>query len=194
MTKKIAITGSLGVGKSTVGKILEDLNYLVIDTDQIVHELLSKKNYVSDKVLSEFGDSIKDEGEKIINRKKLAEIVFSDPEKKVSLETIVHPAVRKIVAETTSLNADKDKIFVLIPLLFESKLENIYDEIWCVKCDEVIQYKRLSERGMSPEESSARIKYQLPQDEKIERSDVVIDNSGSIEETKSQILERLQLI
>ena len=189
----IAITGSFGTGKSLVGEILKEFGMYVIDTDDIVRDILKSKNQVTLKIVKEFGDEvINKNSESFINKSSLSSIVFNDAKKRKTLETIIHPEVRGILANLISFNKDKNIIVVLVPLLFESHLENLYNETWCVMCDEKMQLERLQEKGYSLGEASSRIKAQLSQGEKAKQSDFVLDNSSTKDKTKEQVIERLK--
>lgn len=195
-TYLIAITGSLGTGKSLVGDILKEFKFLVLDTDDLVKEVLKDKNKITDQIVKEFGASIINQNQTnnsgYIDKKSLASIVFNDEMKRKNLESIIHPKVREKLNEIFSLNKDKEIIFVLIPLLFESGLQDEYNEAWCVTCDENIQMKRLKNKGYSIEDVRVRIKSQLSQEEKIKLSDFVIDNSKDRLKTKEQVISRLK--
>lgn len=190
----VAITGSFSSGKSFVGDILKDLDYLVIDTDKIVSDFLKSKNKITDEIVNNFGQEVISGGKQYINKKLLASIVFSDTVKRKKLESIIHPEVRKEVARMCELNADKNIVFVLIPLLFESGEDKEYDEIWCVKSSESVQLERAEKRGFTKEEAMQRIRAQMLQEEKIKRSHFVIDNDKDAEITKDQIQNRLKEI
>lgn len=189
----IGITGSFGTGKSSVGRILEDFGAIVIDTDDIVRELLRTKNNVTNTIVKTFGDSIiSNNSLEYIDRKALAELVFNNEVKRKKLESIIHPEVNKVLESFVLLHKDKNIIAALIPLLFECGLEQYYDEIWCVTCKKELQTKRLLDKGFTENEINLRINSQLPIDIKAEKSDFIIDNSGSIDETKEQVLSRLK--
>lgn len=195
-TYLIAITGSLGTGKSLVGEILKEFKFLVIDTDDLVREILKDKNKTTEQIVKEFGIGVINQNQTnnsgYIDRKSLASIVFNDEIKRKNLESIIHPQVREKLNEIFSLNKDKEIIFVLIPLLFESGLQDTYNEAWCVICDENIQLERLKNKGYSLEDARVRIKSQLSQKEKIKLSDFVIDNSKDRLKTKEQVISRLK--
>ena len=190
----IAVTGVFGSGKSTVGKAVSKHSLSVIDTDDIVREILSKENEVINEIVSEFGkDVLSVNTAQYINKKNLAEIIFSDESKRKKLESILHPRVRAILNDEFILNKDKSAIiFALVPLLAEANFEDMFDEIWCVICDHSPRTERLLKKGFSLSEINARTSSQLPQDEKARRADFVIDNSGSVSETESQVNERLK--
>lgn len=189
----IGITGSFGTGKSLTGEILEDLGITVIDTDEIVRNVLKTKNNSTQRIRDEFGDSIIDDGNsEYINRKVLAELIFNNDLKRKKLESIIHPEVNKVLSSFILQNKDENMIAVLIPLLFECGLEDSYDEIWCVTCKSEIQSERLLKKGFTQEDIKLRTNSQLPIDIKTQKSDFVIDNSGAIDETKKQIVSRLK--
>jgi dephospho-CoA kinase len=189
----VAITGNFGSGKSAVGSLLKNDGFLLVDTDEIVNEILKNINPVTEKILAEFGSDIKNlNSDYLINKKKLASIVFIDETKRKKLEFIIHPAVEQTLSTIFSLSQLEKVIFVLVPLLFECNLEGNYHEVWCVKCDKNVQLSRLEGRGFSIEEAEKRISSQMSQDEKESLSDFVIDNSAQIENTKSQIDKRLK--
>ena len=188
----IGITGGFGTGKSLAGKVLEELGIIVIDTDEIVENILKTKNNITLMIQNEFGASIiTNKTDEYINRKALAEMVFNDKLKRKKLESIIHPEVNKILDHFISQNKDKSIISVLIPLLFECNLEGFYNEIWCVTCKNEIQLERLLKKGFTLDEVKLRINSQLPIKEKVKKSNFVIDNSGTIDETKKQIISRL---
>ncbi|OGI07087.1 MAG: dephospho-CoA kinase [Candidatus Melainabacteria bacterium RIFCSPLOWO2_02_FULL_35_15] len=188
----IGITGGFGTGKSLAGKILEGAGITVIDTDEIVKNILETKNNITLTIQNEFGAGIiiNKPGE-YINRKALAKIIFNDDLKRKKLESILHPEVNKVLDYFILQNKDKSIIAVLVPLLFECHLESFYNEIWCVTCKSEIQLERLLKKGFTPDEIKLRINSQLPIKEKTKKSNFVIDNSDTIDETKKQVLSRL---
>lgn len=195
-TVLIGITGSFGSGKSTVGQILERYSVLVIDTDEIVRNILSSKNKITDKVALLFGGSVVAVEESgCLDRKKIAAVIFTDKIKKKQLEDLLHPEVLRISKRIIEESCNKFSfIAVLVPLLFEAKWKEMFDEIWCVVCNDDIRLDRLIRKGFSENDVKLRLESQLPQDIKAEKSDFVINNSGSISETEKQIKEQLKLL
>ena len=190
----LGITGTIASGKSSAGKILQELGVPVIDTDHIVHEILAKDPTVIKAVKDRFGEEVlTNEGK--VDREKLGKVVFSDHEAKKSLEAIVHPATimqcRKLIEEKN----DNPVVAILVPLLFEARLESEYDEIWTIFTDEAILKERLAKRnGLDSVEIEKRLGAQMSQNEKVMRANHVIDNSDSLENTRNQIKTLLSKI
>lgn len=189
----IGVTGSLGTGKSLVGKILSKEGICVVDTDNLVGEILKNRNLITKKLIKTFGKGILSKGRReFLDKKIISNIVFENELKRKKLEAIVHPEVQKRLKNFLATNKKEYIIAVLIPLLFEAGLQRYYDETWCVICDEKTQLKRLQEKGYLYSEAKNRIKAQLPQKVKAKRADYVINNSGTITSTKNQVMKRLK--
>ena len=185
----IGLTGGIASGKSTVAAMFRDLHIPVIDADEIAHRVTAIDGEAYQSIVETFGSDILDSNG-AIDRRKLGAIVFHDEQKRKQLNAIVHPLVRKHMLQQKEQYARKgEKAVVLdIPLLFESKLEHLVDRILVVYVDEQTQLRRLCERnGFSVEEARARMKAQMPLGEKRKKADAVIDNNGTIEETKRQL-------
>ncbi len=180
---KIGITGSIACGKSEVCRYLQTLGFTVVDTDKISYLLTLKGNLCYNEIVEYFGEEILLET-KEINRKKLGEIVFNDQEKKKKLESIIHPFVRKEIAEYSN----EGIIFFEVPLLFEAKMEDLFFKVITIYADLETQLKRLRMRnGYSKEEAMMRINSQMDLNLKKTKADYVIDNSNSLEESYKQI-------
>lgn len=188
----IAITGNFGTGKSLVGSILCEKKIPVIDTDDIVASILASKNKITNKIVNVFGEVVLSHAK--INKKALANIVFKNKTKRKLLELIIHPAVRNELKKFIKVNKAKKIVAVLIPLLFESGMEQNYHEIWCVTCSKDVQLKRLIKKGFTSKEIKLRLNSQMNQSFKASKSDFVINNSQSVSYTKKQVLERLKLL
>ena len=186
----IGITGSLGTGKSLVGKILKKLGICVIDTDEIVRKLLSHKNKITKKIINEFGEKVSAPNGSI-NKRCLSSIVFKNKIKLKKLESIIHPEVNKKLESFLKLNKNKKIIAVLVPLLFECNLQRFYDETWCVVCNKKTQFKRLKNKGYKLQEALLRIKSQYPGTKKQKLANFVINNSNTPLITKKQVVKRL---
>ncbi len=193
MSVVIGLTGGIASGKSTVSSLLIEKGITVIDADVEARLAVEKGEQAYDEIIAYFGACIlQEDGE--IDRSMLGSIIFHDEAKRLKLNSIVHPAVRK------RMNTKKDeaietgeKLVVLdIPLLFESKLTNMADKTLLVYVDEKTQLQRLMKRNqLSDVEALARIQSQMPLKDKLELADAFINNNGTIEETEDQLNEIL---
>jgi dephospho-CoA kinase len=182
----IGLTGNIATGKSTVLRMLKRLGARAIDADALVHELMEKGTPVWQAVVQEFGQSILG-SDGSINRKKLGSVVFADEAALRRLETIVHPAV---IARTQELIKSSQEPVVVIEAikLIEAGVDKTCDALWVVTCSKEQQLARLvKQRGLTEEEARQRIEAQPPQEAKLALADVVIDNSGSPDETWRQV-------
>ncbi|MEA2575828.1 MAG: dephospho-CoA kinase [Chloroflexia bacterium] len=184
----IGLTGNIACGKSTVVRRLRELGAHTIDADALIHVILRRGGAAFEPVVEEFGEGILGhDGE--IDRRALGRIVFSDPARLKRLEEIEHPIVRRMIEEEIR-TADEQVVVVDAIKLFESGWAARADVVWVVTCEREQQIERLvSTRGYSREEVVMRIDAQSPQDEKVTKADVVIDNSGPLEETLRQVDE-----
>jgi dephospho-CoA kinase len=181
----IGITGSIGTGKSTVLRMLKKLGAKAIDADHLVHLVMAKGTTVYEEVVEAFGERVLDpKGE--IDRKRLAALVFSDGEALKRLEAIIHPVVERLVWEIAK-EAEEDVVAIEAIKLLEASTERGWDTLWVVTCRPEEQRERLRAQGLSEEEIKRRLKAQGPLSEKIKVADVIIDNSGSREETWEQV-------
>lgn len=180
---KYAIVGNIASGKSEMEKVLEKNNFVVLDTDLIAHDILIDNPIVakefSDYDVFEYGRLSKD---------KLGALVFSNPELKEKLESIVHPLIKEEVETAFKVYSDEKILFVSVPLLFEVNWEDMFDKIVFIKSDDKIRLDRLMKRnGYTKEYAQKRIESQMSQDEKTKKSDYVIENNGTKEEFVSKI-------
>ena len=189
----IGITGGIGSGKSTVAQIYEDEGFIVLKADIIAKELMLKDPIIITKIKKEFGEESYLDGK--INSKFLAKKVFNEPHKLQRLNSIVHPAVIKSVSnQIKEYQIIHNLIFVESALIYEAKMEDLFDYILMVSADEEIRISRVHQRdGETIEEIKNRINNQLPEKDKIARSHFTINNSGSLEELKSKSLFFLNL-
>jgi len=184
----IGLTGNIATGKSEVLRMLERLGAKVIDADALAHRLMIRGTSLWQAVVREFGEGIlSPEGE--IDRRKLADIVFSNPQALRRLEALVHPAVIAQV-EAIIQEAREPVVAVEAIKLIEAGMHRRCQSLWVVTCPLEQQVARLMKsRGMSREEALRRIRAQPPPEEKIALADIVIDNSRSLEETWVQVRE-----
>lgn len=194
---KIGLTGGIGTGKTTVASMLRDRDCMVLEMDPIGHELLEPEQAAYDEVIGDFGLGILGEGA-VIDRAKLAAIVFADPAKRARLNELLHPRILDVVRKWfTALDrpGGPEFAFVEAALILEAGFQNELDRIIVCWCWPEQQLERLLERGFSPDEANARIAAQMPIDKKRALADIVIDCSKSIEDTERQVgalLEKLK--
>ena len=190
----IGITGGSACGKSTVGGILVAAGLQVLDTDRVAHALMVAGSGVHQQVVEVFGEEILDAGGEV-DRKKLGAIVFREPDRLAELNRIVHPAVgqvwRRWLAERIRAGED---VAVMIPLLFEVGADEGWDAILVVVAPEDQVLARLAARGLSEAEARSRIASQMPPDEKMKRTNFVIENDGSMIDLERNTLRTWQAI
>jgi len=201
MTCILGLSGGIGSGKSTVTQILADLGATTIDADAIVHEQQAPGQPVLREIAAAFGQDILTE-DGALDREALGAIVFRDDEARAKLGLITHPPVIAEMARLAkSAVAAGDALIVLdIPLLFEGRKSGRgsgsimdFDTTVCVWVSREVQIERTSKRDQcSVEEAERRVAAQMPIDEKREMADHVLDNSGSVEETRVQVVELVQ--
>ncbi|WP_117170541.1 dephospho-CoA kinase [Paraliobacillus sediminis] len=188
MTKIIGLTGGIASGKSTVANFFREKQIPIIDADVIAKEVVEPDKEAYFKIVEAFGEGIL-QSNRMIDRKKLGHIVFQDKVAIKKLNEIVHPFVKREMSKqkNTYVNAQEKIIVLDIPLLFESKLTSLVDQVWVVFVKESTQLTRLMKRNdLSEYDAISRIRAQIPLDQKAENADVIINNNGSVEDTKRQ--------
>ena len=193
MVRIIGITGGIASGKSTVTEFLRQQGYQVIDADQVVHELQEPGGRLYQALLSTFGPAILQEDGRL-DRPKLGAMIFGNPDLLAQSSQLQNEIIREELAGRRDLLAEMEDIFFMdLPLLFELQYEDWFDQIWLVDVTEKTQLSRLMTRNaLSQEEAEKRIAAQLSLQEKRKRADVLIDNNGSLEETRQQLRDALQ--
>ena len=191
MKKIIGLTGGIASGKSTVSNWLISQGYPVVDADIAARKVVEPGMPALREITEAFGnDMLLEDG--TLDRKKLGSVIFADEEKRHTLNAIVHPAVREWMGQETDRAVENGASIVImdIPLLFESKLTHMVEEIILVYVSKETQLKRLMERdGYSESDALARIQAQMPIDDKRKLADYVVDNNGTISETVEQVKE-----
>ena len=196
MGKIFGLTGSIASGKSTVSNFLKELNVPIVDADVIAKEVVEIGQPAYKKIVEAFGSEILlDSGE--INRPFLGSIIFNNKEKRLQLNEIVHPEVRREMKEQADRYIKQGEPLVIldIPLLYEGNSIELVEKVIVVTVSEENQLKRLMKRnGLSKEDALLRIASQIPVKEKAARADYVIDNNGDFEDTKRQVKDLLNKI
>ncbi|MFB4210683.1 dephospho-CoA kinase [Shouchella sp. JSM 1781072] len=190
----IGLTGGIASGKSFVSTYLSEKGLPIIDADKIARQVVEPGTPALEQIVNQFGEKIlQTDGH--LDRKALGSIVFASEEKRNQLNRIVHPAVREKMLHDAAAYKEEgyDTIIFDIPLLVESHLFHLVDQVWIVYVDEETQLTRLMERdGSTREEALQRIRAQIPLDQKIQYGDQVIKNSGTKQETAQQIDQLLR--
>lgn len=184
---KIGLTGSIGVGKSLVFSYVKDIlsnDADYIDADEITNEMYKKKD-VLDKLYQMFGTN---------DKKEIGKIVFNDEKELKKINNYMHEIIINEIKKRMD-ESDKKYIIVDIPLLYELKLENLFDEVIVVYADKKTQLKRIMLRdNLIKDEALKRIKSQISIEDKVKRTNNVIKNIGKKEETYNQVREILSKI
>lgn len=191
MMKVIGLTGGIGSGKSTVSGFLAELGAVIIDADRVGHKALKSDKDIRYAVEAAFGREIMTAGGEI-DRKKLGNIVFGDLNCLSRLNQIMHHRMYGMVkAELEEYRRRGVEVVVLeAPLLIEAGWTSLADEVWVTVASETTVLKRLKEKlGLSERESLARIRCQLPSEERLKHADMVIDTDCGLDELKAKVGE-----
>ncbi|MGT2682022.1 dephospho-CoA kinase [Streptococcus porci] len=188
MTKIIGITGGIASGKSTVSSYLRELGQIVIDADEVVHDLQKKGGALYQALVGWLGTEIlQADGE--LDRKKLAALLFGSNEKLAKSANLQNPIIRKELAKRRDRALqDNELVFLDLPLLYELGYEDWCNQVWLIYVDRETQIQRLMARNqLTKEEAQLRISRQMPLEEKRALADLVLENTGDLETLKSQI-------
>jgi dephospho-CoA kinase len=186
--KVLGLTGGIGSGKSVVSSMFAQLGADVIDADQLARKVVEPGQPALEEIATAFGrDILLPDGR--LDRGKLGRIIFADPVARGRLNAITHPRIRERMAAEIAARTSRPGVLVVdIPLLYESDRTDTVDSVIVVWVDAEAQLRRLNERGgLTVDEARQRIAAQMPLDEKRARADVVIDNTGSRENTRRQV-------
>ena len=178
----IGLTGSIGTGKSEVTRLLQEFGAEVINADQVGHEAYTPHTDSWNEVVDAFGqDILQPDGE--IDRRKLGAIVFADPGQMAKLNGIMHPRMAGMVAEKTEQMRSRGVKVVVVEaaLMFEAGWETLVDEVWATDSPlETVFQRLMSRNGLDEKEVRKRIKSQMDIQKRLDRADVVVDNSGDV--------------
>jgi dephospho-CoA kinase len=180
----IGLTGNYGMGKTMVLGMFRELGAYTINSDAVVSGLL-REGPVTGRVRELLGDSVFGPGGGLV-KEKVAEMIFSDPEKRKALEGLLHPLVLKRVQETAR-GREHEVVVVEVPLLFEGGYEGQFHKTVTVCSDEDTALTRLLGAGVRREDALMRMKAQMPIEEKMRRADFVIENNGTAEELRGRV-------
>lgn len=186
---RVALTGSIGMGKSTVAGMFADAGIPVFDADAAVRQLQGPGGTLVERIGELFPGCVRSG---TLDRECLAQIVLEDPSKLAALEAIVHPAVREWRQAFIDRNSDAGLLVFEIPLLFETGSEKEFDKVIVVSAPAEVQRARALERqGMSPAKLESILRRQMPDEEKRRRADFVIDTGVDLSTTEAQVRDIL---
>lgn len=194
--KKYAITGGIASGKSTFSKLVKSMKLPFVDCDALVRDAYEQGGLIYEAVVKTFGLSILDASGNV-DRKRLGELVFSNPEARKLIDDVTHPIVKALVAKELEKfeAAGEAHAFVDIPLLFETGAELQYDASILIDTDETLQIRRLMKRNhLSEAAAIARIQSQMPLAEKREKATYIITNNTSVKAFIKQSEALLQIL
>ncbi|XOQ12454.1 MAG: dephospho-CoA kinase [Shouchella clausii] len=186
---RIGLTGGIASGKSLVATYLEKQGIPVVDADKLARQVVEPGEPALAQIVATFGQNVL-QTDGTLDRKQLGAIIFGDEQKRKQLNQIVHPAVRQLMKKQAKLYEQRGYTRVVfdIPLLYESNLFHMVNQVWLVYVDEATQLRRLIERdGLTETEANQRIAAQMPLTAKKAQADVLIDNNGTKENTYRQV-------
>jgi len=191
---KIAITGGIGSGKSSVSKIVEALGFPVIKADDLSKELMQQDDSIKKKIIKTFGkESFTEKG---INTKYLADNVFGNKEKVAKINSIIHPpTIKKIEEISKKLFEKHNLVFVESALVYEAKIQKLFDYVILIYAEEGIRISRkMKNDGMKKIDVEKRMNFQIPDEEKTNRAHFVIDNNSTLEKLESRTKFVIELL
>ena len=187
----IGLTGGIGTGKSEIARLLQSLGAVVINADQVGHEAYASDSESWHEVVNAFGKDILQPGGEI-DRRKLGTIVFADPQQLAKLNGIMHPRMARMVEDRIQGLREEEVQVVVVEaaLLFEAGWDTLVDEVWVAESPVEVVIERLQARsGMDEEEVRKRIESQMGRSERMERADLVVDNSGDVDTLETTVKE-----
>jgi len=192
----VGLTGGIASGKSTVATMLGKYENEIFDADEIAREVVIPGSQGLQKIISEFGPQVLNK-DGTLSRDALATVVFNDPTRRVALEEILHPLIKKRTLEKIA-QSHSDVVVYVVPLLVEAKVDYPFDLVATIEAGTETQTKRLVEnRGMTPEDAASRISAQASEAERVARADVRIDGSldmADLEIAVSKLWSQIQIL
>ena len=190
----IGLTGGIGSGKSTVSDILKEQGIPVVDGDLIAREVVEPHRPAYDEIVRVFGAEVLQQ-DGTLNRKRIGEIVFSDPEKLSMLNSITHKEIYRVILERLESlkETGTSLVFLDVALLFETGFDQLTNWVWVVDAPDAVRVERIQKRdGLKEEEILKRIQSQMSRELRNTKGNLVLDNSKSREELKARILQELK--
>jgi dephospho-CoA kinase len=188
--KILGLTGGIGSGKSAAAQVLRELGATVIDADRVGHETYAPGTPGWNQVVAEFGPTVV-APDGTIDRKRLGAIVFAEPGKLAALNAIVHPLIRDAIAAklaAASAAPDAPAVVIEAALLVEAKWDALVDEVWLVTArPDVVAHRLVTQRGLERDAIAARLRAQLDDAQRAAHADVVVDNSGTLDELRARL-------
>jgi len=183
----VALTGGIGCGKSTVCQLFSARNVPIIDTDVIAHQLVKPGEVALEEITAVFGKDILLENA-TLDRKVLDQTIFMSPEKRVLLESILHPKIRHSVEQQLMALQNSAYVIIAIPLLIETSQQSTYDRVLVIDCDEQLQRTRTIKRdNTNIKDIEAIMKAQATRQQRLSHADDVIENSGDLASLEKQV-------
>ena len=185
----VGLTGGIASGKSSVARMFEERGIVVIDADQLSRQAVAAGSAGLAAVVAAFGGQVlRDDGQ--LDRKRLGAMVFADPQLRRTLEGILHPEIRRLAEEQLARAAGEGRrvAVYMAPLLIEAGATDRVDELWVVSVRPEVQLMRLMARdGIGEDEARRIISTQMPLDEKARHARILIDNNGTVDDTRRQV-------
>jgi dephospho-CoA kinase len=182
---KVALTGGIGSGKSAAGDFFEDLGAVVVDADLLARDVIERGTDGFDELVATFGDEILTNG--VLDRSKLGQIVFADPDARKTLEEIIHPRVAEAFEEIVQESPEDSVIVYQIPILVETKGQDRFDYVITVEASLENRISRLKNRGLKGYEIEARMRVQATDEQRAEIADSVLKNDGDLDSLLRQV-------
>ena len=182
----VGLTGNYGMGKSTILSMFKKFGAITLDADSIVRILLTEKD-ILEKIRGLLGDKVFYKNGSL-NKDVVAKLIFKNSKLLHNIEDILHPIVFERINDFLDKIHEQDRVIVIeIPLLYERGYEDRFDRTITVHTKDDIALDRLEKEGIDRKDAILRLKSQLPVEEKVKRSDFIIDNNGTIEDTIAQV-------
>jgi dephospho-CoA kinase len=188
---KIGLTGNFGMGKTTVLEMFNNMGAYTVNIDDLVHDILKKQSVVKKIVQTCGNDILTNNSKKLsINKKRMAQVIFNNTEKRKAVEQIIHPEVLKSMGKIEAKLVRKDPLSIIVfevPLLFEAGYKKHFDKTIVVYTKQNTAIRRLIKKGFSRDEALKRLKAQMPITKKKKMSDFSIDNDGDLGITEKKV-------